>query len=106
LTGDTFKKSADQVKGIACRLIILSREHQDTAKVKYVRNLGADQTVAIGNGRNDRRMLTTAALGIAVLGEEGTAVDAIVGAHLVCRDIFGALDLLQNPLRLVASLRS
>ena len=63
-------------------------------------------TACIGNGRNDRAMLKHAALGIAVLAEEGVATDAIVAADIVVSDIWHALDLLLNPLRLVATLRS
>src|SRR5262245_58767850 len=43
-------------------------------KRRYVAALGADRVVALGNGRNDVAMLQMAALGIAVLGEEGVAV--------------------------------
>lgn len=66
----------------------------------------SDTVVAIGNGRNDRLMLEQAAIGIAVLGQEGTAVEALMAADVIVADIFTALDLLQIPLRLVATLRA
>jgi soluble P-type ATPase len=46
-----------------------------------------------------------AALGIAVVGPEGCSGELIAAARVVCRDILDALDLLQNPLRLKATLR-
>ncbi len=76
------------------------------AKADYVRQCGEQATVAIGNGRNDRLMLEQAALGIAVLGEEGIATAAIMAADVVVRDGLSALDLLRHPQRLVATLRS
>jgi soluble P-type ATPase len=50
-------------------------------------------------------MLEAAALGIAVLGDEGLAADAMQACDIVVRDIAEALALLENPQRLVASLR-
>ena len=74
-------------------------------KAAYVRTLGADRVVAIGNGVNDVGMLRDAALGIAVLGPEGMALVALQAADVVTRSIADALDLLSNPKRLVATLR-
>lgn len=74
-------------------------------KSTYVRNLGADRVVAIGQGANDAGMLKTAALGICVLSYEGTAVQTLFSADLVVPDINTALQLLDKPLRIVASLR-
>jgi soluble P-type ATPase len=60
----------------------------------------------VGNGRNDRLMLKAAALGIAVLQKEGAAASALAAADLVLPNITDALDALEHPLRLIASLRS
>ena len=65
-----------------------------------------DGCVAIGNGRNDRLMLRDAVLGIALVQTEGAAAEAIANADVVCTHILDALDLLANPLRLAATLRS
>jgi P-type E1-E2 ATPase len=74
-------------------------------KAEFVRKLGAENIVAIGQGANDAEMLKTAALGICVMSQEGVAVETLVSADLVVPDIFAALDLLDNPMRIVASLR-
>ena len=71
-----------------------------------MRDLGARRTVSVGNGRNDRMMLEEAALGIAVMHEEGAAAAALRSADLVTLTILDALDVLIKSLRLVASLRS
>ena len=106
LTADTFGHARDEVSRTRCKLSILPAARQDRAKRAYVKRLGASQTVCIGNGRNDRLMLKAAALGIAVIQKEGAASEAIAAADLVVSDITDALDLLANPLRLIATLRS
>jgi soluble P-type ATPase len=78
---------------------------ESAQKAEYVRHLGAESVVAIGQGANDAGMLEAAALGICVLSPEGTAVESLLAADLVAADIFTALDLLDKPLRIVASLR-
>jgi P-type E1-E2 ATPase len=74
-------------------------------KAEFVRKLGAETVVAMGQGANDAEMLKAAALGICVMSEEGVAVETLISADLVVPDIFVALDLLDNPVRIVASLR-
>jgi len=106
ITADTFGKAQAALVGAPCRVVILLPEAQDSAKLDYVRKLGAESVAAIGNGRNDRLMLHAAALGIAVLGDEGVAADTLAAADVVTRGIGPALDLLLKPLRLAATLRS
>ena len=106
LTADTFGKAAAQLEGVRCRLSILPIDNQDIGKSDYVRKLGCDKTCCMGNGRNDRIMLKESALGIAVILEEGAAMETLACADIVCTSIVSALDLLANPLRLIATLRS
>ena len=106
VTADTFGKAAAQLEGCPCRLVVLPTDKQDAGKLAYVRCLGSDSTAAIGNGRNDRLMLKEAALGIALIQKEGAAAETLLAADAVCPDILSALELLTNPLRLIATLRS
>lgn len=106
LTGDTFGKARAELAGLPCTLTVLAPENQGLAKQRYVAEIGPDHTACVGNGRNDRFMLADAALGIAVLQEEGAAVEALQAADIVCPSIQSALDLLLQPLRLMATLRS
>ena len=106
VTADTYGKAVGTFQALDCHLIILPPSDQAIAKADYIRRLGSDTVVAIGNGRNDWLMLQQAAIGIAVLGQEGTSVEALMAADVVVQDIFTALDLLQMPLRLVATLRA
>ena len=74
-------------------------------KAAFVQRLGGESVCAVGNGANDAEMLREAKLAIAVLGDEGLAVEALDGADVVVPHVNVALDLLLNPLRLVATLR-
>jgi soluble P-type ATPase len=106
ITADTFGKAADYLAGIPCQLDILPPGRQDEAKREFVRELGVEKCVCVGNGRNDRLMLQEAALGIAVLQEEGAAAVTLIAADVVAPDIQSALELLMQPLRLTATLRA
>ena len=106
ITADTFGKVESRLKDVPCGITVLPLEKQDISKLEYIKQLGADRTVCIGNGRNDRLMLKAAALGIAVVLEEGAAVETVMDADVVFTRINSALDLLSNPLRLIATLRS
>jgi soluble P-type ATPase len=106
LTADTFGNVRSGLAGIKCELSIIAPESQDIGKLDYVKRLGAENTVCVGNGRNDQLMLKEAALGIAVILEEGAAAAALSGADVVCTNIVSALALLKNPMRLIATLRT
>ncbi|MFH1002750.1 MAG: ATPase P [Chloroflexota bacterium] len=106
LTADTFGTVREQVSPLPAHLIVIPPGDQAHAKCEYVRQLGAELTVAVGNGRNDRLMLKEAALGIALLQAEGAAVEALMAADVVAPDILAALDLLLAPDGLIATLRS
>ncbi|MGD8242864.1 MAG: ATPase P [Desulfobacterales bacterium] len=106
ITADTFGLAANGLKGCPVKLSVLPPGDQDVAKLDYVERLGAALTVAVGNGRNDRRMLAAAGLGIAVILDEGAAFETLAAADVVCRGIVPALELLIHPLRLTATLRS
>lgn len=106
LTADTFGKVQTGMVGIPCEISILPLENQEIGKLTYVRGLGAQETAAVGNGRNDRLMLQESTLGIAVVIDEGAAVQTLFCADVVCTDIVSALELFSHPLRLTATLRS
>ena len=106
LTADTFGNVKSELEGLPAILSILSADNQDFGKLEYVQKLGADNTVCIGNGRNDRLMLKDAGLGIALIQGEGACTVTLLSADVVCNNILSALQLLMNPKRLVATLRS
>ena len=75
-------------------------------KGEILEKLGALQTVACGNGANDALMLRKARLGICVMHEEGTSLQALLASDILVASAEEALDLLLKPARLVATLRA
>ena len=106
VTADTFGKAAVGLQGVNCRLTVLEDGRQDQAKLYFVKRLGAQRTASVGNGRNDALMLAASALGIAVILSEGVSTASLNAADIACTNIVSALELLNHPLRLTATLRS
>ncbi len=105
ITADTFGTVSQALASIPCEPALLKESSQDQGKLEYVTQLGPSQTVAIGNGRNDSLMIKAAALGIAVIQDEGAWGGTIQAADVICNSIVSALELLKYPLRLKATLR-
>ncbi len=105
LTADTHGQQARIDRQLGLEAVRVTPGGEDEQKAAYVRQLGRTSVVAIGQGANDALMLREAAIGICVLSPEGTAVTALLAADLVVPDIHTALDLLEHPVRLIASLR-
>lgn len=106
LTADTFGRARRELLDLDCKLIVLDRGNEHIQKEEYVKRLGAEAVAAIGNGRNDLEMLKRAALAIAVIGGEGAAAETLAAADIVVADAVTALNLLLNPRRILATLRS
>lgn len=106
VTADTFGTVEKNIGDLPVKIAVLEKNNQDIAKLDYLNSLGPDMTACIGNGRNDRLMLDASALGMAVILKEGTYFKTLQSADLVFTDITDALDVLLNPLRLIADLRT
>jgi soluble P-type ATPase len=106
VTADTFGAVAENLRTLPVKLMILPLGRQDQGKADYLRQLGAQSTVCLGNGRNDILMLREAALGICITEAEGACVQTLQAADIVCRSAHDALSLLLNPKRLIATLRT
>lgn len=106
LTADTFGQARAELGDGPHNLVIIPETDQAISKLELVKKLGCEQTVCIGNGRNDRLMLQEAILGIVVIQEEGASAETIASADVICTNILTALELLVNPLRLRATLQS
>lgn len=103
MTADTFGTAAEALKGLPVELKMIET---GADKERFVREFGSEFVVAIGNGRNDVDMVRAAAIGIAIVGPEGAAGELIREADIVVRDVLDAFDLISNPLRMKATLRS
>src|SRR5688572_9085034 len=107
VTADTFGRQGLIDRELDLEATRLERGKAEAPqKAALVTKLGASGTVAVGNGANDEQMLREAAIGICILESEGTATAALHAADVLTRTINEALDLLLNPRRLVATLRT
>ena len=106
VTADTFGSANNAASQMGVDLKVVSPLNGTQDKEELVAVLGSSRTIAIGNGFNDVSMLKTAGLSIVVIGQEGCSVDALKNARIAVRDIRDALDLILEPRRLIATLRT
>ena len=105
LTADTHGKQADIDAQLNLTAVRIQKGNEAQQKADYVRKLGAETVVSLGQGANDALMLKEAAIGIAVMSLEGLAIETLQSADLLMPDTPAALALFDNPVRMIASLR-
>jgi soluble P-type ATPase len=105
ITADTHGNQEALDRALGLKAVRIPVENQAKTKLDFIRKLGADKVAAMGNGANDALMLEHAALGVAIIGPEGSAVESLLKAKVVAPDIRAALELLLYPKRLIATLR-
>lgn len=105
VTADTHRRQEQIDRRLGLQAVRLQPGDEAAQKAAYVRQLGAEQVIAIGQGANDAQMLEAAAIGICVFSAEGAATETLLHADLVTPSIHAALELLEKPLRIVATLR-
>lgn len=105
VTADTLGKQVVIDRQLNLQSVRVLPGDEQSQKSEFVRSLGQERVIAIGQGANDAAMLQAAALGIAVLSQEGLAIETLLAADILVPDIYAALELIEKPLRIVASLR-
>ena len=105
VTADTFGSVAKELEDFDLHVKILTSLNHTEEKRDYILALGAEECAALGNGNNDELMLSSAALGIAIIGKEGCAAPTLGASDLIFQDVRDALELFLHPRRLVATLR-
>ncbi len=105
LTADTMGFATEIARILDVKLQCLQPGNEKQQKVDFVNEHDGMRCIAIGQGANDEWMLREAALGICVISPEGTAINALNAADIVVPDILSALQLIQFPKRLIATLR-
>ena len=105
ITSNTYSRQNNIDLQLGIRAQIIQKENEINQKKEFIIKLNSENVIAIGNGANDVGMFEAAAIGICVLSPEGTSVKALMTADIVVPDILTALELIENPLRLVATLR-
>lgn len=102
LTGNTFGDAQSQFHSDKIKMI-MSKDAIE--KRDFMLSQDPKTCIAVGNGAIDHLMLKAAAIGIAVLGDEGCATKAIMNADIMVKSIEDAISLIINPQKLVAGLK-
>lgn len=110
VSSDSFGTAHGQLAVIPLEPHILRTNEHDEEKREYVKSREPNSIEAFGNGRNDALMLKTVkdagGLAVAVDNGEGCAPEAMQNAHIFIVGITNALDLLLEPIRCKATLRT
>ncbi len=105
VTADTFGSVKKELFGFDAHIKVLQSGNHTNEKAEFIKTLGADTCAAVGNGSNDMLMLKSAALSIAILGEEGCSKETLFNSDIVCKSITDAMELFLYDKRLIATLR-
>ena len=105
LTADTYGRQDNIDLMLGIKAVRIAPGDEARQKAAYVEQLGAETVIAIGQGANDAAMLRAAGVGVAVIGDEGLAGAALQSADIIMGSIYDALNLLEYPTRLIATLR-
>ena len=106
LTADTHGGQYVIDKQLNLQAVRIKKGNESEQKAAYVEALGTENVIAIGQGANDADMLRIAAIGIGLVSTEGISTVTLMAADILVPDIYAAFDLLEKPLRLVATLRT
>lgn len=105
ITADTHHSVSRECRDLPICLRTFESDYVADAKLAVIEQLGGESCVAIGNGRNDIKMLQQAALSIAVLDQEGIYAPLLINADVATKSIEDALAMLLDEKRLIATLR-
>jgi P-type E1-E2 ATPase len=105
LTADTHDRQVIIDQQLNLQAYRVQKGHEAEQKANYVNKLGAEKVIAFGQGANDAEMLKAAEIGIGLISKEGVAVETFFSADIIVPDIYSAFELLEKPLRIVATLR-
>lgn len=105
LTADTYGTVKKEMADLPVKVQVIKGENELVEKRDFARELGANVTMAIGNGYNDQLLFREVKISVVVMGCEACATILFNIADLVASDIYDALGLILNPTRLRSSLR-
>ncbi|MDW8800559.1 HAD hydrolase family protein [Clostridium sp. A1-XYC3] len=105
ITADTYGNVRSQCSELSVKVQTFPKGNATVYKREFVEKLGAENTVAVGNGLNDIEMFKAAELSIAIIGEEGCSTEALINSHIVVKDIKDVFSMILKVDRIRATLR-
>ena len=106
ITADTYGTVKKELENTNCKVITIPALTQDISKLDFVKELGLNTCLSVGNGRNDKLMLKETILGIAILQDEGLCTETLLNSDILVKSIFDVFAFLKNSNRLIATLRN
>jgi soluble P-type ATPase len=106
VTADTYGSVEKQLADIKCKVVKIPQEKQDVSKLDYLLKLGKDNTLCVGNGKNDKLMLEESVIGVALIQDEGVSVESLLAADIACKSIMDVFAYFKKPNRIKATLRN
>ena len=99
------KEAGEEVlRNVKAETVFFKEPTVSREKLDFIRRLGPERTVAVGNGVDDALIIGEAALGICIMSKEGTSAETLRQADLIFSNILDALDFLLKPLRQATTL--
>ncbi|BCN93898.1 hypothetical protein THMIRHAM_16830 [Thiomicrorhabdus immobilis] len=105
VTADTYGTAEKELLGVACKVINLANSPHFKSKTVYLASLGAEHTLSVGNGFNDKELLKQSRIGVALIQDEGLCIDTLIAADIVCKSVMDVFAYIEKPNRLKATLR-
>lgn len=106
ITADTYGSVEQELQSVNCKIIKIEKSSQDISKEKFIKKLGSNTTLCVGNGRNDKLMLKESVLGIAILQDEGICTQTLLNSDILVKSILDVFGFLNDKNRLIATLRN
>ncbi|NBG88607.1 hypothetical protein [Isachenkonia alkalipeptolytica] len=107
LTADTHN-TAGKLKeeiGDFCEIIVLQSSDHSEEKARFVHTLGYRETVTLGNGGNDVKMVQEGILSFGIIAGEGAYAPLLTKVDIVVHNIDHAIEMLIHPRKIVATIR-
>lgn len=86
-------------------IIVLKSDEHAWEKARFVQNLEFRETVTLGNGGNDLKMVEEGILSFGIIGEEGIYGPLLSKVDIVVHSIDHAIKMLLHPMKIVATIR-
>lgn len=107
ITADTFGTAKEMAGRFGIEYYVLPKKKSESLeKQEFVKTLGENQVIALGNGNNDALMLEESTIGIGVMGEEGISKKCLLAADIIVKSPESAFKILLDGAKLRATLRS
>ena len=106
ITADTYGSVENELADVNCTLVKIPKKNQDYGKLDYLLKIGKENTLCVGNGKNDKLMLKESAISIALIQDEGVCVESLLAATIACKSIMDVFGYFKIQNRIKATLRN